>query len=280
MSDVAPNLIIGASDNYGWNELKPWATSIRDSGFDGDAVLLAYRITDEAVRKCSGLGIQVYQIMSDDEGQPINHTKGGLPTQIHKLRNFHMWQFLSDNDYKMVAVTDTRDVYFQQNPNDFLNEFADEYPNKIAVPSENIRFRDEPWNRGMIQRFFGPYVDAMLEDKSTCNSGTFFGPGHLMAATMLTMYFIEKNFNATGVDQPTLNFLAHTNPHLYHILDHDAGWACQCGTTLDPTKPQFNSVQISLPPRILDKGVCTSDDRKFVILHQYDRVPELKYLGD
>ena len=280
MSNVArKNLIIGAADNYDWSQLKPWATSIRDSGFDGDVVLLAYRVAPDVVPNMELLNIQVYQITHDDEGSLIDHNKGGLPTQTHKLRNFHMWQFLKENDYGMVAVTDTRDVYFQQNPNDFFAEFEAEHPNMIAVPSENVKFCDEPWNYGMIRKFFGPWVSEMVFTKSTCNSGTFFGPAKLMASTMLTMYFIQKNFNATGVDQPTLNFLAHANPHLYHILDHDAGWACQCGTTLDPSKPEFRTAQMSLPPKIEDTGVTTSDGSPYVIVHQYDRVPELRHLG-
>jgi hypothetical protein len=280
MSNVAQkNLVIGAADNYNWQQLKPWATSIKASGFQGDVVLLAYRIAPDVVPNMEQLGIQVYQITHDDEGSLIDHHKGGLPTQTHKLRNFHMWQFLKENDYGMVAVTDTRDVYFQENPDDLLNEFATEFPNMVAVPSENVKFCDEPWNYEMVRKFFGPWVASMVWEKSTCNSGTFFGPAKLMASTMLTMYFIQKGFNATGVDQPTLNFLAYTNPQTYVILDHDSGWACQCGTTLDPNKPHFQTAQITGKPRIEDGKVLTSDGSPFVIVHQYDRVPELAHLG-
>ncbi len=284
MSNVArKNLILGAADNYNWSQLKPWAESIRASGFTGDVVLLAYRIAPDVVPNMERLGIDVYHIESDDEGRTIDHHKDGLPTQTHKLRNFHMWQCLQDpefiNDYNMVAITDTRDVYFQHNPNDFLNKFGEDHPNMIAMPSENVKYRDEPWNAGMIERFFGGYISRLLYDKSTCNSGTFFGPAALIASTMLTMYFIQKNFNATGVDQPTLNFLGHTNPQLFHVLDHDSGWACQCGTTLDPTKPHFQNVQISNAPQIKNGVVLTSDGSPFVIVHQYDRVPSLHHLG-
>ncbi len=281
MSNVArKNLILGAADNYDWPQLRPWAESIRDCGFEGDVVLLAYRVTDEAISRMTDLGILVYQVTHDDEGQPIDHHKGGLPTQTHKLRNFHMWQFLQscEGTFDTVVVTDTRDVYFQQNPDPFLNKFAEEHPNKIAMPSENVLFKNETWNAGMIQRFFGMYVSQMLEDKPTCNSGTFFGPADMMASTMLTMYFIQKNFNATGVDQPTLNFLGYINPHNFMVLDHNAGWACQCGTTLDPTKQYFRAVQVSFPPRIRDEQVITSDGTPYVICHQYDRVPALKHL--
>lgn len=280
MSKVArKNLIIGATDNYNWQQLKPWATSIKASGFQGDVVLLAYRIMPDVVSHMEQLGIHVYAVTHDDYGQPIDHNKDGLPTQIHKLRNFHIWEFLQDKDYEMVAITDTRDVYFQENPNDLLNEFAEKFPDMVAVPSENVKFSDEPWNADMLARFFGPYVSALLADKSTCNSGTFFGPIQLMASTMLTMYFIQKGFIATGVDQPTLNFLAYTNPYMYVILDHDSGWACQCGTTLDPSKPHFQNVQISGKPKIENNKVFTSNGKPFVIVHQYDRVPLLAHLG-
>jgi hypothetical protein len=67
------DLIIGAADNYEWQHVRIWATSIKQSGFEGDVVLLAYRVTEELVRKCQELGIYVVQVDHDETGAPINN---------------------------------------------------------------------------------------------------------------------------------------------------------------------------------------------------------------
>jgi aryl-alcohol dehydrogenase-like predicted oxidoreductase len=55
------------------------------------------------------------------------------------------------------------------------------------------------------------------------------------------------------------------------------GWACQAGTTVDPSKiQQFKPHLLESEPIFEDGIVKTSLGRKFVIVHQYDRVPEWK----
>jgi hypothetical protein len=275
------DLIIGAADNYGWEHVKIWATSIKNSGFEGDVVLITYRVTDELIRNCQELGIYVITASHDETGHEINHTLGNIGTQSHKIRNFHIWQFLSDNDpYRMVAITDTRDIYFQTNPSTFFDTHQD---HDIYFPSEGMQIRYEWWNSDMIKNLFGSYVLEMVENSVVCNSGTLFGKGHAIKKLMLNMYLIAKNFPATGADQPTMNVIKDLfPPQNSTVLNMDEGWACQCATTMEPARAHIRQYVLEPIPTVVhnsnDFKVVNSKGVPFVIIHQYDREPTLSQL--
>jgi len=275
------DLIIGAADNYGWEHVKIWATSIKQSGFEGDVVLITYRVTEELIQKCQELGIYVISVGHDENGKQINHTLGNITTQSHKIRNFHVWQFLNDNDpYRTVAITDTRDVYFQMNPSTFFDKHQ-EYD--IYFPSEGMEIRHEWWNSDMIKNLFGPFILSAVENNVVCNSGTLFGSGNAIKQLMLNMYLIAKNFPATGADQPTMNVIKTLfPPQNSTTLKMDAGWACQCATTMEPSRAHIRQYVVEPIPTVVESNgdfkVVNSKGQPFIIIHQYDREPTLSQL--
>lgn len=275
------DLIIGAADNYEWKHVKVWATSIKQSGFSGDVVLLTYRVTEELVTNCKALGIYVIPVGHDETGLPINHTLGNINTQSHKIRNFHIWQYLSDNDpYRMVAITDTRDIYFQSNPSTFFDTHQ-EYD--IYFPSEGIQIRHEWWNSDMIKNLFGPFILNLVENSVVCNSGTLFGKGDAIKHLMLNMYLIAKNFPATGADQPTMNVIKDLFPPKNStVLNMDEGWACQCATMMEPARANIRQYVVEPIPTVTEEAgtfkVLNSKGQEFVIVHQYDREQRLSNL--
>lgn len=276
------DLIIGAADNYDWPHIKIWARSLTESGFTGDVVLIAYRVTNELVNQCKNIGIQVFGAEIDELGRPIDHDYLGLPTQSHRMRNFHIWQYLHFNSgaYRFVAVTDTRDVCFQSNPSVYFDTLANR-DNFVAMPSEAITFEYEPWNGSMVRNLFGEFIYDLLKNKSACNSGTFFGRQETITPMLLNMYLVAKHFNTTGTDQPTMNVLGYLfYGNVVSCWAMENGWACQAGTVLDPSKSHFQ-IHLNEPiPIIRENGIVTpfNSNTPFVILHQYDRVPQLKQL--
>jgi hypothetical protein len=69
------------------------------------------------------------------------------------------------------------------------------------------------------------------------------------------------------------------NPYLKTSLykKSEDGWACQLGTTADPSKiEQFKPFLLEESPKMKDGKVVTSTEKEFSIVHQYDRVPEWK----
>jgi hypothetical protein len=70
-------------------------------------------------------------------------------------------------------------------------------------------------------------------------------------------------------------------PYLYtslYLKSEDA-WACQLGTTADPSKiEQFKPFLEEPSPRMENGKVVTSVGKEFTIVHQYDRVPNWKLI--
>lgn len=272
------DLIIGAADNYNLNHLKPWVDSLSECGFEGDKVLIAYRITDGLLKYVTDSGITVLQIDHDEYAAPIDHNKGGLTTQAHQLRSFHVWQYLIETPirYRYVMVCDTADVYFQKNPTEWLET---NWPREsdLMLPSEAILFENEEWNRDMVFEAFGPYVyHYELEGKVACNSGTFVGTHDVMQSMNLMMFLVSRNMNLPGIDQGTLNLVGRIVGN-YFINPMDSGWVAQLGTVHDPTK-NWLWQRLEEPRPIIDDEfmVRTSKGEPFVAVHQWQRVPELK----
>ena len=83
-------------------------------------------------------------------------------------------------------------------------------------------------------------------------------------------------------DQAALNILIHTHPFMNEVLfaNQEDGWCCQLGTTLDPkVKEKYMSFHLEpIPTYDNDGNVYNSKNELFYLVHQYDRVPELKTL--
>jgi hypothetical protein len=62
-------------------------------------------------------------------------------------------------------------------------------------------------------------------------------------------------------------------------LRSEEAWACQLGTTADPSKiEQFAPLLVEPTPKFENGEVVTSTGNPFTIVHQYDRVPEWKQI--
>jgi len=272
------DLIFGAVDKYTWNQVKPWAESIRESGFNGDVVILTYRVdTEEFIREAEKLNIQLIVASSDSWGNPIVHEQRDRDTVCHQLRFFHLWQFLSstNENYRYVVTTDTRDVVFQSNPTEWL-ESRITLPNQFLAPSEGIMFKNEPWGTDNVLKGFGPYVLNDLQAAQVYNVGTITGTARAIQDLSLLIYTMGENRYIPN-DQSAFNILVDMSLFNVYRIDHDSNWACQCGVMLDPEKVELFRNHWECPqPNIKDGIAYTSKGDKYVLLHQWDRVPELK----
>ena len=272
------DLLIGAADNYSWDQIRNWAKSIRRSGFEGKVILLCYRITDPRIsEECRKLDIDVYLCDSDNFGNPIKHNDRGRDTQSHQMRFFHMWQLLNTPTYKdkfdYVIATDVRDVIFQANPSDWLLDYGLKW---ILAPSEGIAYRNEPWGADNLQRGYGPLVWDSMKDETIFNVGTIAGPARLMVPLFLSIFSMGEGRYIPN-DQSTFNVLVRGI--LYEVSAYasmELGWAAQCGTTLDPQKIEMLKPHLTESPPVIKNGlVYTTAGQLFSLVHQYDRVPEL-----
>jgi len=232
-------ILIGGADGYDWSQLRGWV--LTSECVNGRRVLLTYRMDEETEKKCLRHGIEIVRVNNDIYGQPLNHHSrdhmGAPGTIAHEMRYFHAWQYLGDFDnIGLVILTDTRDVIFQKDPFEFLQETLSKGTQKLLSPSEGILYKDEPWGTENLYRAYGGYVYEMMKDCPVYNCGTIAGVMPFFRDVLLVNYFLA-NGRTYPADQCSFAILVATIlKDQTYFCHHNEGWACQCGVTADPSK--------------------------------------------
>jgi hypothetical protein len=284
---MGKTLIIGAATNYSWEHLAPWVNSINESGFQGDVVIVASNITKATIEKLNeqGINVSTYGRKTDDGGFLIENAMAP-----HVERFFWIWNYINTVgvDYDNVVVTDTRDVIFQRDPDNFLETYCKVRP--LIASSESLTVENEPWNWENINQTFGPFFAETLKNTLILNVGVIAGRKDYVKDLMLMIFQMGLNRPIKIVDQAVFNFLINQEPYkhnTYRTTNGD-GWAAQLGATIHAVeagagdlgmfgnKEKYLKDYIGPQPRIVDGEVINSDGKPFIIVHQWDRIPELK----
>ena len=273
------NLIIGGCTNYNINHLKPWVESINE-------------VVDENVDKVMCIGnasVETREWLVEKGFKLVDMPQANIP--VHVLRFLSIYEYLRQNwkEYEYVVTTDVKDVYFQKDPfkwmsSNYVGNNADDF--KLVAGSESICYKNEPWGNENLMQTYGPYVYNLFKDNVIYNVGTIGGTSEYVKDLVFNIFTNAVNRPIPIVDQAVYNVLIQTQPYLNVIrfADQCDGWACQAGTTVDPTKiVHFRPLLVESEP-IWEEGlVKTGEDTysckkgtPFVIVHQYDRVPEWK----
>lgn len=267
------DLIIGCSTNYDWSKLKYWVNSINKSGFEGDKVLILMNCDKDTVIKLTEEKFIIIGFKKDDNDNLVYQSS--LP--VHTERFLHIYNFLKDRDYRYVITTDVKDVVFQKNPIEYLEK---ECVNKnLIFSSESIRYKDEPWGDNNLKETFGPYVYEQFKNEEIFNVGVLAGHGYAIRDLALNIFLSCLNRPIPICDQSTFNVMISRNPYttLCKYTRSEEGWAAQLGTTGDPSKAaQFDPLLLEAKPKLKDGVVTTSTGKEYYIVHQYDRVPNMR----
>lgn len=263
---MAKDLIIGAYTNYKFNLLKPWVNSIKETGFDGDIVLIAVDPDLSTVWELEQAGVKVVK------------TKNAENQRIHMLRFLHIYNYLKLNpNYRYVITTDVRDVIFQKNPSDFLQTTMGSRTVGIIAQSEAIKIKDEAWNRDNIIKNFGQYFYMDVCENEVYNVGILAGTTEHIKDLCFHLYQMSSNRLDWVADQAAYNMLLSYKPWTYHTLNmklKDA-WALNAHVTNKPDQMhEFGPYLLEGRPHMKDGIVYNAQGKPFVIVHQYDRVPE------
>jgi hypothetical protein len=264
---MAKNLIIGAFSGYDYDQLKPWVESIGRCGFDGDKVLIVGQASQETIDKLLEQNVKVVPM------KPSN-------SPIHVARFLSIYDFLKDHwhEYEYVVTTDVKDVYFQTNPINWMkNNIASH--SFLVAGSESMLYKDEPWGNDNLLHAYGPYVHELYKDKEIYNVGTIGGSSDYVKDLMFNIFTNATNRPIAICDQAVYNVLLQTVPYsdITFFAKQIDGWACQAGTTVDPSKIEsFRPFLTEKEPIFEDGVVKTCDGVPFAIVHQYDRVPAWK----
>jgi len=264
--------IVGCSTNYDWSKLKYWINSINASGFEGDKVLILMNCDKETTQKVTDAGFSIIAFNQDAEGN-LSYESNVV---VHVERFIHINRLLAQNNYRYVITTDVRDVIFQKNPITWIEENLHENEDLI-FSSESIKYKDEPWGRDNISQCYGLGIYEQYKNNTIFNVGVIAGRGHAMRDLALQIFLNSINRPIPIVDQAVFNVMISRHPYLKNSLytKSEDGWACQLGTTADPSKVHLFRPDLLEPsPKLENDKVVTSTGIEYTIVHQYDRVPE------
>jgi hypothetical protein len=177
-----------------------------------------------------------------------------------------------------VITTDVKDVVFQKNPSEFLEQRLG-YNEDLIFSSESMKYKDEPWGNQNLLETFGPQIYEDFKNHTIFNVGVLAGRGHAMKDLCMNIFASCMHRPIKICDQSTFNFLISQHPYLKSswYATSEEGWACQLGTTADPSKiDQFRPFLLEPLPKLDGDKVVTSEGIEYTIVHQYDRVPEWK----
>jgi hypothetical protein len=172
-------------------------------------------------------------------------------------------------EYDYVVTTDVKDVYFQADPFKFLNS------RKLVIASEALKYKDEPWGNENLMQAYGPYVYEHFKDNEIFNVGTFGGKSEYVKDMVFNIFTNAINRPIPICDQAVFNVLINTQP-FKGVVTKTMQWAAELGTIMDPSKINSFRPNLLYPEPVFKDGVLTLDGTPYPIVHQYDRVPELK----
>ena len=266
---ASKNLIIGGFTNYNYNQLKPWVESINEvCGDEVDRVLVVGKTDQETIGELIKRNFRIVPMME-------------INAPIHVARFLSIYEYLKNQwqEYDYVVTTDVKDVYFQADPFEiFKDDFFHNQNLKLVVASEGLKYKDEPWGNENLLQAYGPYVHEQFKENEIFNVGTFGGYSEYVKDMVFNIITNALNRPIPICDQAVFNVLINTVPYK-DICWYTHHWAAELGTVMDPSKiesfrpnlmfsePIWKDGQLFRPP--MGRSV-------FPIVHQYDRVPEIK----
>lgn len=266
------DVIVGCATNYDWPKLKYWVNSINQSGFEGDKVLILMNCDKDTVQKVTDAGFSIIAFNQDGEGNLTYNSQ----LMVHVERFIHIHKLLKSNDYRYAITTDVKDVIFQKNPIEWLESNLPR-DDDLIFSSESLKYKDEPWGQENITQCYGQGIYEDFKNNTIFNVGVLAGRGYAMRDLTLQLFLNCLNRPIPIVDQAVFNVMISRHPYLRTSLyaASEDGWACQLGTTADPSKVEsFRPHLLEPSPKLENDKVVTSTGIEYTIVHQYDRVPE------
>jgi len=250
------DLVISAIANYLPEKIKIYVESLNDSGFDGDKIMICYNLPNETIEYLTTNGWECYG--AELQGHP------------HMKRLIDMWWFLQNDERKWnrIITTDVRDIVWQTNPSNWL---SDNLNSEIIVASECIKNQDEPWAHKNIHEGYGPIFWDLIKENIVANVGVIAGKYQSVKDLLQLVWLVSQAGDTRHfTDQSALNLIIN-NSLLSNKIELNSDFALQVDTLTKDTR--FEKKTYSIENEIVMNG-----EIPYVLVHQYDRNQELKYL--
>jgi len=279
------DLIIGAVDNYEYDQMKMWINSVNRCGFTGRKVLVVYRASDDTIAKIKENGFEV--VRASIEGQAVHVQRFAQIAEI----------LYGMEDVERVVFTDVRDVVFQTDPMKWLSVFNRD----LVVGAENFKYRDEPWSKNnMLQMFGRDSLNRMLDTPVYC-CGVIGGKRDAVADLLWASYMLCKapilQYGPNGIaDQSAMNLVLSLDAFISKtsFQDTNTGFVCHLGTSTHAiregsgeigqhfvrgyiTEKSVRDNMVCPDPELDELGLVVGQaGSPFSIVHQYDRASKFR----
>jgi hypothetical protein len=270
------DIVISAISTYTFDKIKHWVHSLERTGYKGRKAMIVHNVTDETIEKLKEHGFEIF-LTSTNRNEENNgyHFADNFTFQVPFTRHFFHWLFLKDlTDIRYVISTDV-DVIFQSDPSEWLEKNIGD--KKLNYGCEGLKYKDEPWGNENINQCFGPVIHNYMKDTPIYNAGSMAGEHKTFIDYSLNVWLAIQHIRHPTPDQAGVNLMLSLEPYksITKFNDHDTNWACQCGTTVDPSKiNSFRPNLLSPEPNFDGEYVYNSKGQKYVLVHQFNRVPE------
>jgi hypothetical protein len=291
--DVFAGVILG----YEMTHILPWVNSIEQSGFNGLKIMIVYHtsaITVQTLRDRGWLvitfesipqqGIYSYN-MNKDYSSPNYLTNKKYHICVERF--YHLWYFLSKlpdhikDRCRYITATDVKDIIFQSNPFEWIHQNI-ESGKKIIAITESITYEKETnFGAKNLINSFGNNMFEHMKTRLIYNAGTLAGEFNTMVDLFLQIFMMSMggNLNELQPDQAAYNILLSLEPFksVTMYMNSEDGWAAQLGTCWSHTMFE-GKLSEPIPIFNSDTGLlCTTKNKPYVIVHQYDRIPHLTH---
>jgi len=282
------DLVIGAITGYTFDQIKYWVNSLDRSGFQGLKAVVAYNVDYETLAELTNRGYAVLAFQKDDQARRVVYPKNNFAIVVERFLHYYLLLDSPENreSVRYVIATDVKDVVFQHNPSVYIDGAIGRGHDLIAS-SEGIAYQHEPWGANNLLQSFGPIMYARHKENTIYNCGVLAAKFNEFLGLAKLIYLISAGTvqhvpGGGGPDQAALNLILSSGTFQKDtdFTTHDHPWACQLGTTLDPTKIKAYQPFLNDAQPIWDdvNNQLVTPDMKipYAMVHQWDRVPGIK----
>lgn len=255
-------IILGCITKYSPEDIKPYVESIDQSGFLGKKVMLVYDVPQATIDYLKSKNWDLYG--------------GELHQHIILQRFIDVYKLLENYEDEVVIWTDVKDVIFQKDPTHWINSHKKK---EILAFSECVTFKDDEWAVVNAGTSF-PMEWEWLQNKTSYCAGTIVGDSTALRDLFLEIYrwsMTSANQDQLS-DQAAYNVLINLNHFKENVqfVNQEEGFATQLGTVWVKKDHFGDKLLEPTPKKHINGNITTQNDETFVIVHQYDRDPQLK----
>jgi hypothetical protein len=243
---------------------------------DTTKVVITHDMSEEVFQRIRDMHVNVHKVSSEKM------------KFISRDRHLATWDFLLDHGhkYKYVMITDSRDVYFQSSPFEWIEQWKSRFGNVhgdrgflehfIILTSEGFNISASGFNCIEQFEFQRDVPDSFKQEdrkRDVVNGGVLLGTPRAIQHHLYLMWVTTLKSIGTITDQAALNWMYHhlQEDDTYNLSDPKRDWLCVTGEGIKEGHVEM--------PLLKDGKWCNpylDDSSPYCIIHQWDRVECIK----